>query len=150
MNTVGMVADDAKMFGKQMSAALSHVVQKNHKAISGKKMHPAVRQIAEVGKLEPGHAIAGGRTSLGSRSSRDCPTIDDSCSESPPRPQQQQARTAGDVPTSPRSIWRAYGVKPPTGMKLDMGPRTLQAKVSEAISITSSPGKAPLDAFHNE
>ena len=41
VNTLGMVADDAKMFGKQMSAALAHVVQKNHKTISWKKMHPS-------------------------------------------------------------------------------------------------------------
>ena len=54
VDRLGMPNDDAKMYSKQMVAAMSHVMSKSRKAHSGKRLHPAVKQILDVGNIDVG------------------------------------------------------------------------------------------------
>lgn len=135
VDKLGMPQDDAKMYSKQMVAALSHVMSKSRKAFTGKRLHPAVRQIMDVGNIEMGKNSQGSgeRVADGKLSASESSERFGDRSRTPSR-SFSTAATFGE--TSPRQIYKAYGVKAPVGLPL--GTRILKPMPSEAVSVASS------------
>ena len=139
VDKLGMPQDDAKMYSRQMVAAMSHVMSKSRKAFTGKKLHPAVRQIMDVGNIEMGKGSQGSGERVAEEklgASESSGRLGDR-SPTPPR-SFSTAATLGQP--SPRQIYKAYGVKVPVGLPL--GTRTLKPMPSEAVSVASSASPA--------
>ena len=113
INKLGVPRDDASMYARQISAALSNVISRFRKATDGSKLHPAVQQIGSIGRLEPGSGNKK-QTRTPSRSPR---------SRSPARAASTSASASASA-MSPGTIYRAYGVKPPTGIPLGPGKKS--------------------------
>ena len=93
INKLGVPRDDASMYARQISAALSNVITKWRGAKDGSKLHPAVKQIGEIGRLGPGKT----KTRAPSRS------------RSPRRAASTPASASGSA-MSPGSIYKAHHV----------------------------------------
>ena len=123
---LGTPKDDASMYARQISAALSNILYKWRGAVDGSRLHPAVRQIGDIGRLQAG------KTKRAPSRSR---------SPSRTRVASTPGSASGSA-MSPGSIYKAYNVKAPTGIPLSMGAKTLRPHASDPISIASSPGGA--------
>ncbi|CAK0899827.1 unnamed protein product, partial [Prorocentrum cordatum] len=51
---LGTPRDDAGMYARQLPAALSRVLAEWRGAVDGPRVHPAVRQVGEIGRLQAG------------------------------------------------------------------------------------------------
>ena len=125
---LGMSKDDANMYARQLAAALSNVLDKWRRAVDASKMHPAVKQIGDIGRLQPGYKKTKARATSRSRS--------------PSRTRVACTPGSASGSMSPGSIYKAYNVKVPTGIPLSMGAKTLRPHTSDPISIAPSPGGA--------
>ncbi|CAK0904609.1 unnamed protein product [Prorocentrum cordatum] len=123
---LGAPRDGASMYARQPSAALSHALAKWRGAADGSRLHPAVKQVGEIGRLQAG-------------SYRKAQARAPSRSRSPSRARPPSTPASGSA-MGPGSIYKAYHAKAPTGTPLNA--RISRPHLSDPISIASSPGGA--------